>query len=309
MGAAYSDRALRALEKRLNSVYSEVHRTVTKRESSAFDRLAAFNPAALREAGMTETQIRTEAILLQQRVERETRVAARMAAELADAGRQATRMIQGEMLNVYGRNLDWGRYAIDRQVGLKLSWEIYDRRQLTILMTKQQPPFAKLAYNRLGQYRVILQRLQNQLMQATILGENKQQLTGRVRQVTGQSYKQARCVAQTERTRVQSQARYQGVQEAAEMGIAMEKQWISRMDSIVRDDHAAVTGEVVDYEQPFSNGLMFPGDPDGEAEEVINCRCVLKPMVKSVPPGIRAHREKMNAAYGFDEWRASRGTG
>lgn len=52
------------------------------------------------------------------------------------------------------------------------------------------------------------------------------------------------------------------------------KTWWSVNDQRVRRSHADMHGEVVNYEDVFSNGLQFPGDPDGEPEEVINCRCV-----------------------------------
>ena len=35
----------------------------------------------------------------------------------------------------------------------------------------------------------------------------------------------------------------------------------------------------IPVDQVFSNGLMFPGDPEGDAGEVINCRCHLMPVV------------------------------
>lgn len=55
----------------------------------------------------------------------------------------------------------------------------------------------------------------------------------------------------------------------------MEKQWIAVEDGRTRrsHSHAGVDGERQDLDQPYSNGLMFPGDPKGEAAEVINCRC------------------------------------
>lgn len=55
----------------------------------------------------------------------------------------------------------------------------------------------------------------------------------------------------------------------------MEKQWIAIEDKRTRrsHSHAGVDGERVDIDQPYSNGLMFPGDPQGDIEEIANCRC------------------------------------
>lgn len=57
------------------------------------------------------------------------------------------------------------------------------------------------------------------------------------------------------------------------------KEWISTPDGDTRESHrqkpVGVGGEVVDMDKPFSNGLMYPGDPDGGASEVVNCRCSL----------------------------------
>lgn len=55
----------------------------------------------------------------------------------------------------------------------------------------------------------------------------------------------------------------------------MEKQWIAIEDNRTRrsHSHAGVDGERVPLDEPYSNGLMFPGDPEGDASEVVNCRC------------------------------------
>lgn len=57
----------------------------------------------------------------------------------------------------------------------------------------------------------------------------------------------------------------------------MEKQWIAIEDNRTRDSHShkGVDGERIDLDAKFSNGLLFPGDPEGDAEDVINCRCTL----------------------------------
>ena len=43
-----------------------------------------------------------------------------------------------------------------------------------------------------------------------------------------------------------------------------------------RASHAAMNGETVQYDQPFSNGAMWPGDIDNlDVEDVANCHCIL----------------------------------
>jgi hypothetical protein len=52
--------------------------------------------------------------------------------------------------------------------------------------------------------------------------------------------------------------------------------WMTQDDERVRPTHVAC-GEQgpVQLGKPFSNGLLYPGDPAGPASEVINCRCWL----------------------------------
>lgn len=44
-----------------------------------------------------------------------------------------------------------------------------------------------------------------------------------------------------------------------------------------RASHAAMNGETVPYDEPFSNGAMWPGDVDNlDVEDVANCHCILE---------------------------------
>jgi uncharacterized protein with gpF-like domain len=54
------------------------------------------------------------------------------------------------------------------------------------------------------------------------------------------------------------------------------KEWMATLDDRTRDDHADADGQVVGIDEPFDVGgesLMYPGDPSGSADEVIQCRC------------------------------------
>lgn len=76
------------------------------------------------------------------------------------------------------------------------------------------------------------------------------------------------------RTEVHNATQY-GTMQGYKQGGLTTKIWVSVMDSATRDSHASVDGEERPIDVPFSNGLMFPGDPKGSAEEVINCRCTI----------------------------------
>jgi HK97 family phage portal protein len=80
----------------------------------------------------------------------------------------------------------------------------------------------------------------------------------------------ARTIARTEVHGAYSEGRHI----AADATHPKYKQWITSRDARVRDWHAYLDGEKVPYEEPYSNGMMYPHDPNGGAAEVINCRCV-----------------------------------
>ena len=56
--------------------------------------------------------------------------------------------------------------------------------------------------------------------------------------------------------------------------ISIKKKWISVMDERTRESHRKINGQIRNINELYSNGLMYPGDPDGSSEETINCRCI-----------------------------------
>lgn len=80
---------------------------------------------------------------------------------------------------------------------------------------------------------------------------------------------EARRIAQTEINTTRNYVQYSQLQEDG-----MEyKIWHAAHDSRTRKSHLEVDEEIVPIDQPFSNGLMYPGDKDGPIEEWVNCRC------------------------------------
>lgn len=197
--------------------------------------------------------------------------------ELEKAGVKAADLIRGTMPEYYAINREEAVGILSN--GFDGAFKEQTRRQIKILLDERESPFSKLAYQNLGKSPAIRRRLQNELAQATILGESQAQLIKRIRAVTGQAQWQAKRVAQTERTRVQSQARWDAGNEAMALGVKVVNEWSARMVN-TRDTHAELDGKVALQGEYFPGSpLRYPGDPTAPAREVINCRCVLIPDV------------------------------
>ena len=58
-------------------------------------------------------------------------------------------------------------------------------------------------------------------------------------------------------------------------GVDVKKQWYATLDNRTRTQHREMHGEIRELEEPFSNELQYPGDPNGDPSEVWNCSCTL----------------------------------
>lgn len=87
----------------------------------------------------------------------------------------------------------------------------------------------------------------------------------------------ARVIAITETTRAYGAGTVAaGLEQSRLTGRRLLKRWDTERDRRVRSSHRQADGQLVALSSPFQVGgfyLLFPGDPIGPPEEVINCRC------------------------------------
>lgn len=131
-------------------------------------------------------------------------------------------------------------------------------------------------YTRLGEDVALLKKkITAQVSRGISTGMSFQQVAQQLAGYTNIGFNNAVRISRTEGHRVQVQSSMDACYKAREKGADIVKMWDSTLDARTRDSHQAVDGEIRELDKPFSNGLMFPGDPSGRASEVINCRCAL----------------------------------
>lgn len=119
-------------------------------------------------------------------------------------------------------------------------------------------------------------KLSKTLSEGITEGESIPKLRDRVSQVmTEAKTSRATLIARTETHNTVGF----GTQSTYQAANVQQKEWLTSLDGRERESHAILNGEVVGISQAFSNGLMFPGDASGLAEEVCNCRCTLLPIL------------------------------
>lgn len=111
-------------------------------------------------------------------------------------------------------------------------------------------------------------------------GESIQDLRKRINKVFDQAttYRAERIA----RTEIVGSSNRGALEAYHQSGVVEKKEWITARDEKVRDSHAATDGQIQDIDEPFILGsgveMMCPGD-FGPPEEVVNCRCTVKPVV------------------------------
>lgn len=111
----------------------------------------------------------------------------------------------------------------------------------------------------------------------------------------------AETIVRTEVHRIYSvalDAQFEGFLQTGVDRTKVKKKWVSGpYRKGRREDHQAMDGKAVAYDDPFmlpnGNLLMFPGDPAGPAEEVINCGCTWVLVPESIEEAVLSRIENL----------------
>ena len=122
----------------------------------------------------------------------------------------------------------------------------------------------------------------------------------------------AETIARTEVGRAATEGKMQG---AKELGVELDKIWISAEDYRVRrnptgdarkGDHWKLNEQRRSFDEPFNNGvhrLNQPGDPNAPASETINCRCTVVFKVKKDAQGRTIRRNYIDKPFIGNEFQ------
>ena len=297
VGHEQTEKILQALERRIAQVYAEardgVKQTIEKYWAGLAERDRYMR--ALVQKGEITQDYYTQWLQNQiGRGERFETLQSQLAERVTNAAETAYAYINDATPQVYSLNRNYGAYTIERVAG-SVGFTIWDESTVRRLLVQQPelmpyyPPQKALKRGIDLEWgkKQIRAAIQSGILRGESIGEIANDLQ---RRIPDMSRKSALRTARTAVTGAQNGGRMDSYKAATDMGVKVRKRWVATKDDRTRKSHRKLDGETVDWDKPFSNGLMYPGDPSGPGAEVYQCRCTLRTVEK---PGIEAEPRKM----------------
>ena len=315
-GHNLTEKELAKLERRIASVYGEAAKELQETVDNYF-RQFEKRDAEMKELigtvvnGKEWTERDYKQWRLNQigRGERFKALQKRVAERYTKANQTAVSYVNDATPGIYSLNRNYAAYTIESVAG-DVGFDLWDEQTVKRLIVENPDlmPYypAKRALNRgidlaYGK-RQISACVTSSILQGKSIKGMADDLQTRIPTMSRDS---AIRTARTAVTGAQNAGRIDSYTAAQKMGIRLKKEWLATLDGRTRHSHAMLDGEQVDNEKKFSNGCMFPGDPNGPAAEVYNCRCTLIAAVD----GVDTSDAKRRDVYGvipdmtFSQWK------
>lgn len=318
-GTKKTDKQIASLESKIEEVYSEAEKDIQEKLTTFMGKYSTKNQAKLTQLGAGEiTQseynnwVQGQVFQSQQWTAKKSQIVN----TVTNANKVATKMVNGEMYGVFAFNSNYQAYDIEKSCGINFGFGLYDTATVTNLIKNDPQILPEWKIDEKKDYIWNSKKVNNAITQGIIQGESLDQISKRLSTgLCAQNENTMKTFARTGMTQAQNAGRYQRQMDAKALGINLVKEWMSTLDGRTRDSHRHMDGEKMKvgdkwHPQKFSNGLRYPGDPQGAAREVYNCRCTLVADVVDYP----AEYERYDNIDGkpiknmtYDEWAKAKG--
>lgn len=307
-GQKQTGKILKEMEKKITAIYEQTAKEVQAKLDDYMRRFRIkdeIKRKALKKGQITEAeykQWRLGQIMIGKRWEEMETV---IATDLTNANMVAASVINDHTPDAYAIGSNYATFEVEAGSMLNTSFTLYDRHTVERLVKENPKLLPKARVDIPKDLRWNKQKLNSAITQGVLQGEDLDKVSRRLQSVTDMDRSSAIRNARTMMTSAENGGRFNSYLRAEDMGIEMEKQWLASLDGRTRHSHAAQDGEHVPIKEEFSNGLMFPADPDGDPREVYNCRCTMVAVVGETDPTVNpdeVYRDSSLEDIDYEDW-------
>lgn len=232
-----------------------------------------------------------------------------LATDLDNVNLIAASVINGYVPEVYAVNTNWTEFTIEKALQVDTSFTLFDEATVERLVRDKPDLLPKAKIDIPKDKRWNKELINSAVTQGILQGETIDEIAVRLAEVTDMNKNSAVRNAATITTSAQNGGRMDTYKRAQDMGISVRKRWIATLDGHTRPSHRQCDGEIRETGKPFSNGLEFPGDPNGAPAEVYNCRCRVVAVVDKQRTELsdRNAKELERWDMTYEQWKEAKG--
>lgn len=304
----YSDARLAYIEERVRETYEEAVRETEgrlQRYLDEFEREDRRYRSMVAKGSRTQQQYvkwRRDRIMGSRKWQETLR---KLTLDMENSAEIAMAIVNGELPDIYAVSHDFGTYEIESGTGINTMYNLYDRDTVLRLIAEDPELYPQASVNVEAEERWDRRHITSAVTQGLLQGDTMEDIAKRMRRVCEMSESSAMRAARTCVTGAENAGRVNSYKRAESMGIRVRKQWLATLDERTRSSHRQMDGESVEVDEKFSNGLMYPGDPNGPGDQTYNCRCTLVADLVDEPAEDVVRASKLGG-MSYAEWRADK---
>lgn len=220
-----------------------------------------------------------------------------------ETNQKAVEMARDALPRIYAENANHAGYTIDKGIGLDTSFALVDESTVRVLMQDDEPPFKVPKIDNAKDRIWNRQQFTNAITQGILQGKSVDRIVESTEHLFGKNEAAAVRAARTAVTGAENAGRVSSYQRAERLGIKLKQEWLATLDVRTRSSHRQLDGEKIEVGEKFSNGLRFPGDPEGAGSEVYNCRCTLVAAVDGIDQSDAERFNNLPDGMTYEEWK------
>lgn len=284
----YTDKEIEELKKRITETYETAYKELSKKATDYFNQFKkrdAEQLALLNDGKITELEYQQWRLAQMGRGKRFEAMRDEAAERLLKANQIACDYINGKTPDIFAVNLNHMAYGLEKEYG-NIGFTLYDEEMVRKLIAEEADmlpaPSINVPKDLWWNKKLITAEMTSGILQGESIGK----LADRFQHITDANRVSAIRNARTFCTAAENAGRQEGFNKAAKLGIIVMKMWLATLDERTRASHAALSGKIVGYDEPFVSELgskmMFPADViHAVPADLYNCRCSVVNVEKS----------------------------
>lgn len=299
------EKQARALQEKLQLIYADALERMTSRIEASLKEFAAENAKWQADVAAGKKDAKAYAAWRKDQARHNDRLGALKKAltqDLTAVDKMAIAYVNQMPAGVYAEGMNFATYEIEHGAKVNTSFTLYNKNTVMELVANEPDLLPHAAFDKAKDTAWNSRHVTAAVTQAVLQGQTPPQLAASIAGIAAMDQRAAMKAARTAVTSAHSLGKLKGYERAADMGIDVKKQWLASLDSRTRGSHRHLDGEMVELDAEFSCGLKYPGDPDGPASEVYNCRCTLVPVIGDIEPDEVKRASKLGDMT-YEQWR------